>query len=131
MEKVEERMSLLGARMLEHGEGNANGTSSEGEMFGLASIVANLNASLSRVLQLAQLWIEGGELDAQSASFALNTDLGARAMSGEEIAAVVAAWRSGAISRDSMLERSKRGEVLPDGRSVAQERALIHRKVES
>jgi hypothetical protein len=51
-------------------------------------------------------------------------------MSGEEITAVVAAWRSGAISRDSMLERLKRGEVLPDGRSVAQERALIHRKVE-
>jgi hypothetical protein len=27
-----------------------------------------------------------------------------------------------------MLERLKRGEVLPDGRSVAQERALIYRK---
>jgi len=26
------------------------------------------------------------------------------------------------------LERLKRGEVLPDGRSVAQERALIHGK---
>ena len=130
MEKVEQRMSLLGARMLERGEANADGSSSEGEMFGLASIVANLNASLTRVLQLAQWWVEGGELDAQSASFTINTDLGARAMSGEEITAVVAAWRSGAISRDSMLERLKRGEVLPDGRSVAQERALIHRKVE-
>jgi hypothetical protein len=117
--------------MLEGGEGNADGASSEGEMFGLASIVANLNASLSRVLQLAQWWIEGGEVDAKGASFTMNTDLGARAMSGEEITAVVAAWRSGAISRDSMLERLKRGEVLPDGRSVAQERALIYRKVES
>jgi hypothetical protein len=131
MEKVERRMSLLGARMLERGEPSTNGGSGEGEMFGLASIVANLNASLSRVLRLAQWWVEGGDLDAQSASFAMNTDLGARAMSGEEITAVVAAWRSGAISRDSMLERLKRGEVLPDGRSVAQERALIHRKVES
>ncbi len=51
-------------------------------------------------------------------------------MSGEEISAVVAAWRAGAISRESMLERLKRGEVLPDGRSVAQERALIHRTLE-
>jgi hypothetical protein len=101
------------------------------DLCGLASIVANLNASLMRVLQLAQWWVEGGDVDAQSASFTMNTDLGARAMSGEEINAVVAAWRSGAISRDSMLERLKRGEVLPDGRSVAQERALIHRKVES
>ena len=82
------------------------------------------------VLQLAQWWVEGGELDALAGkvSFAMNTDLGARAMSGEEITAVVAAWRAGAISRDTMLERLKRGEVLPDGRSVAQERALIHGK---
>ena len=56
----------------------------------------------------------------------MNADLGARAMSGEEIGAVVAAWRAGAISRESMLERLKRGEVLPDGRSIAEERALIY-----
>ena len=79
---------------------------------------------------MAQWWIEGGKLDSLSGkvSFTMNTDLGARAMSGEEITAVVAAWRAGAISRDTMLERLKRGEVLPDGRSVAQERALIHGK---
>ena len=102
-------------------------------MCGLGSIVAALNESLSRVLQLAQWWVEGGELEAQAgrASFAMNTDLGARAMSGEEINAVVAAWRAGAISRETMLERLKRGEVLPDGRSVAQERALIHGKAGS
>jgi hypothetical protein len=94
---------------------------------GLGSIVASLNESLSRVLQLAQWWSEGGELEAQAASFTMNTDLGARAMSGEEISAVVSAWRTGAISRETMLDRLKRGEVLPDGRTVAQERALINR----
>ena len=31
----------------------------------------------------------------------------------------------------SIAGRRARGEVLPEGRSVAQERALIHRKVES
>ena len=67
-------------------------------------------------------------LKKRTTSHPMNTDLGARAMSGEEITAVVAAWRAGAISRDTMLERLKRGEVLPDGRSVAQERALIHGK---
>ena len=97
-------------------------------MCGLGAIVASLNQSLSRVLQLAQWWVEGGELDALAGkvSVRMNTDLGARAMSGEEINAVVNAWRTGAISRETMLERLKRGEVLPDGRSVAQERALIH-----
>jgi len=56
-----------------------------------------------------------------------NTDLTARAISGENLTAVVAAWRAGAISRETMLEVLKRGEVLPEGRTVAQERALIHR----
>lgn len=85
------------------------------------------------LLQIAQWWSDPDRSESepyQGVSFAMNTDLGARAMSGEEISAVVAAWRSGAISRDTMLERLKRGEVLPDGRSVAQERALIHRTIE-
>jgi hypothetical protein len=130
MEKVERRMALLGARMTT-GVVATVGSESSGEgkdLCGLGSIVASLNQSLSRVLQLAQWWIEGGDLDAQAANFTMNTDLGARALSGEEITAVVNAWRTGAISRETMLERFKRGEVLPDGRSVAQERALIHGK---
>jgi len=75
------------------------------------------------------MWRSGlAALDALAGqvSSAMNTDLGARAMSGEEITTVVAAWRRGAISRDTMLERLKRGEVLADGRTVAEERALIH-----
>jgi hypothetical protein len=134
MEKVERRMALLGARMLEGTSVPANGLTANGgagaDLCGLGSIVASLNQSLSRVLQFAEWWMEGGELESVGGkvSFAMNTDLGARAISGEEITAVVEAWRVGAISRESMLERLKRGEVLPNGRSVAQERALIHGK---
>jgi hypothetical protein len=132
IERVERRMALLGARMLEGtsvpATGLAASTGANGDLCGLGAIVERVNDSLSRVLQLAQWWIQGGDLDALAGqvSFAMNTDLGARAMSGDEITAVVAAWRNGAISRDSMLDRLKRGEVLPDGRTVAQERALIH-----
>jgi hypothetical protein len=113
--------------------GDGSGCSSDGgDLSGLGAIVGNLNRSLSRLLQVAQWCVQGGDLDAIAGrvGFAMNTDLGARAMSGEEITAVVAAWRAGAISRDTMLDRLKRGEVLPDGRTVAQERALIHRVVE-
>ncbi len=103
-----------------------------GDLCGLGTIVASLNQSLTRVLHIASWWIEGGEIEGQiGVSFAMNTDLNARGMSGDEITAVVGAWRSGAISRETMLERLKRGEVLPDGRSIADERALIHRSVKS
>ena len=133
MEKVERRMALLGARMTTDvvgagalPSGLTASTSGDADLCGLGAIVANLNQSLSRVLQLAQWWAQGDDPANCQASFAMSTDLGARALSGEEISAVVAAWRAGAISRESMLERLKRGELLPDGRSVAQERALIH-----
>jgi hypothetical protein len=133
MEKVERRMALLGARMLEapHSELSTLNSQLSTSLSGLGSIVASLNQSLSQVLQLAQWWTEGGELEAlaDQVSFTMNTDLGARPMTAEEITAVVTAWRAGAMSRESMLERFKRGEVLPDGRSVAQERALIHGKL--
>jgi hypothetical protein len=133
MEKVEQRMASLSARMLETSLPDPSGPSTinsqpSTSVCGLGSIVASLNESVSRVLQLAQWWAEGGELDTQSAGFAMDTDLRARAMSGDEITAVVGAWRTGAISRDTMLELFKRREVLPDGRTVWQERALIHGK---
>ena len=104
-----------------------------GELCGLGNIVASLNQSLTRVLQFGCWWIEGGERagEAPGISFAMNTDLSARAISGESLTAVVAAWRAGAISRETMLEVLKRGEVLPEGRTVAQERALIHGKARS
>jgi hypothetical protein len=134
IEKVERRMALMGARLV--GSGSPSPWPSppgRGELCGLGSIVASVNESLSRVLQLACWWLEGGPLGETgptetAASFVMNTDLDARAMSGDEITAVVAAWRAGAISRDTMLERLKRGEVLPDGRTIADERALIHGK---
>jgi len=129
MEKVERRMALLGARMLEVNEpGDEASASQRRDLSGLGNVIASLNQSLTRVLQLAHWWIEGGTLgECQGVAFTMNTDLSARAISGESLTAVVAAWRAGAISRESMLEVLKRGEVLPEGRTVAQERALIHR----
>ena len=37
----------------------------------------------------------------------------------------VAAWQSGAISRDTMFELFRSGEILPDGRTNQDEAALI------
>jgi hypothetical protein len=39
--------------------------------------------------------------------------------------AVVAAWQSGAISRDTMFELFRSGEILPDGRTNEDEKTLI------
>ena len=51
----------------------------------------------------------------------------ARAFTGssQDLQAVVAAWQSGAISRDTMFELFRSGEILPDGRTNEDERTLI------
>lgn len=55
----------------------------------------------------------------------LNTDFSASGMSATELTAVVAAWQSGALSRDAMLDLFRRGEVLPEGRTNEEEAARI------
>jgi hypothetical protein len=46
-------------------------------------------------------------------------------MSSQDLQAVVAAWQSGAISRDTMFELFRSGEILPDGRTNEDEKTLI------
>jgi hypothetical protein len=43
----------------------------------------------------------------------------------QDIQAIVGAWQAGAISRDTMTELFRRGEVLPEGRSTEEEEKLI------
>lgn len=133
IELAERRMALLGARMVEVSGADGQPTMArQGELCGLGNIVASLNQSLTRVMQLAHWWIVGvlRPSEAPGVFFAMNTDLASRRLSAEEITAVVEAWKGGGISRDSMLDALKRGEVLPEGRTVAHEKALIHGKAQ-
>jgi hypothetical protein len=57
----------------------------------------------------------------------INTDYSTRGLSANEIIAVVQAWQSGALSRDSMLDIFRRGEVLPEGRTNEEEVRLMER----
>ena len=55
----------------------------------------------------------------------LNTDFSLKGMSSQDLQAVVAAWQAGAMSRDTMFELFRRGEILPDGRTNQDEESLI------
>ena len=46
---------------------------------------------------------------------------------GKNLVAMVKAWQSGALSRDSMLDIFRRGEVLPEGRTNEEEVRLIRK----
>ena len=55
----------------------------------------------------------------------LNTDFSTKGLSAQELTAIVAAWQNGALSRDSMLDLFRRGEILPDGRTNEEEERLV------
>ena len=44
---------------------------------------------------------------------------------GMALRGLAAAWQAGAISKDTMFELFRRGEILPDGRTDQDEAALI------
>ena len=55
----------------------------------------------------------------------LNSDFSLKGMASDEINAVVAAWKAGAISRDTMFDLFRMGDVLPVGRSNEDEAKLV------
>ena len=54
-----------------------------------------------------------------------NTDFASAMLTPAEIHALVAAWQSGAISRDTLLHNLRTGEILPPSRTSEQELELI------
>ena len=54
----------------------------------------------------------------------LNPDFSVKGMQAKDITAVVAAWQKGAISRETMFDLFRRGEVLPAGRTDEEEARL-------
>ena len=54
-----------------------------------------------------------------------NKIFGMAGMLSQDLQAVLGAWQSGAISRDTMFELFRDGEILPDGRTNEDEKTLI------
>jgi len=55
----------------------------------------------------------------------VNTDFSTKGLDSQEVQAVVAAWQAGVISRDTMFELFRKGEILPDGRTNQDEARLV------
>ena len=55
----------------------------------------------------------------------LNMDFCTKRLSAPEIGTIIAAWQANVISRDTMTELFRRGEVLPEGRTNEEEARLI------
>jgi hypothetical protein len=134
MEQDERMLALLGSRLLESqkrvGEtAQAIELRQAGENSILANMATSVSESLTQVLRWAYWWNSTEAIpDDVSDSLVLlelNTDFSTKWLAGPELQAVVAAWQAGAISQDTMLELFRKGEILPDGRTNADELNLI------
>lgn len=134
MNQDEQDMAVLGSRMLEEqrhvGETAASiELRQSGENSVLSAVSISISASLSHVLRWV-FWWNSTEATPEAISndsvlVTLNSDFSLNGMASGEIAAVVAAWKAGAISQDTMFDLFRMGEVLPVGRSNADEARLI------
>ena len=134
MDRDERLMAVLGSRLLE--DQKKVGETAEaillrqsGENSVLSAIATSVSESLTQVLRWVFWWNSTEEIpDAITSAdvlIQLNTDFSLKGMSSQDLQAVVAAWQAGAMSRDTMFELFRRGEILPDGRTNQDEESLI------
>ncbi len=134
MDRDERLLAVLGSRLLE-GQKKVGETAQaielrqSGENSILGTLATSLSASLTQVLRWAYWWNSTEDspedITNEQVLLELNTDFSTKGMAPQEITAVVAAWQAGAISRDTMTDLFRRGEVLPEGRSTEEEMKLI------
>ena len=133
MDRVERLMAVLGSRLLEDqkkvGEtAQAIELRQSGENSILSNIATSASESLTRVLRWIYWWHsteEFPDLITDQALVRLNTDFSLQGLTSQELLAIVSAWQNNAISRDTMFELFRRGEILPDGRTNDEEIRLL------
>lgn len=134
MDRDERFMAVLGSWLLE-GQKRVGETAQaielrqSGENSILGNVASSVSESLTQVLRWAYWWNSTEELPDsitdEQVLIELNTDFSTDSMNAQELAAVVQSWQSGALSRDTMHELFRKGEILPEGRSNEEEARLI------
>ena len=134
LERDERVMAVLGSQILENQERVAETATAimlrqAGENSVLASLATSVSESLTQVMRWVYWWNSTESIPEMVTDgqvlLELNTEFGVSGMESGELAAVVNAWKDGAISQDTMLELFRKREMLPDGRSNKDEMALI------
>jgi len=134
MDRDERLLAVLGSRLLQDqkkvGEtAEAIRLRQSGEESVLSAIAASVSESLTQVLRWVYWWNSTEALPTgltkSEVTIKLNNDFGLAGMTAQDLAAVVSAWQANAISKDTMFELFRRGEILPDGRTNQDEAALI------
>jgi hypothetical protein len=126
----EHLMAILGARLLEDQRRAAEAADTyrirqSGEGGALSAIVRTASDGIQKVLKAMAEWSGATPQQINDIKFQLNNDFIAEKMKPDELRQLMETWQQGAISQDTFLYQLKQGEVLPAGRSIEEEKALI------
>jgi len=133
-DRDERLMAILGSRMLEAqkrvGEtAAAIELRQSGENSVLSTLALSVSDGLTHVLRWVAWWNSTEavpeDIGEDRVLVQLNTDFSNKGMASDELTAIVSAWEAGAISRETMFDLFRRGEVLPAGRSDEDEKRLV------
>ena len=127
-EDLKREMAVLGARLLEEQKREAETAETTrlrqaGEESVTVRIARSLGRGLESVLWNVLWW--GTMNDEPEVTVEVNTDLIDARMSPSELSGLLAARQAGEISQSTFLWNLKRGELLPPGREIDDEIAII------
>lgn len=131
-EHKEAQMAILGARMLEavkRGVETAEVASIHraGEYATLAGIADAISMGVEQALECFCEWAGADTVETAEGSvvFQLNKDFYPMPMDPQALAELVKAWQANAISKQTMFDKLKQGEIIPEDRTFEDEEALI------
>lgn len=127
LENTEKRMAVLSSRLLEGQKiaveaAETHRIRASGDSATLGSIANSVELGLSRVLRIVAEWMNQ---DPDAIIVTMNKDFVNQKLSGQEITSLLAAVQAGRISMDTFLYNLKTGEILPEDRSVDEEKEMI------
>lgn len=127
LQEKQEMMAVSGSRMLEGQRVGVEAAETArihkaGEEATITAIAKNISAAMTKAYQ----WLNDFRLTAggTTAIVALNTDYIASQLDPAMIAALLANYQAGVISLETLLWNLKQGEIIPDERTIEDERAL-------
>ena len=128
MSDCEERMAILGARIISQEKKGVESAETAkihraGENSVLARMANEVSDTLSLILDDYLEWCSNQE--GVDSKVHLNTDYDVANMSTAELTAYVSAWQSGAISKQTMFENLKEGEIINATKTFEEEQSEI------
>lgn len=130
MDRKEEQMAALGARMIAPEKKQAEAAETAGIRRGgensvLASIAGVISMQIEKALRMMADW---AGLNANEVTYALNKDYLPMAMDAATLTALMNAWQSGGISEQTLFECLQAGEIIDESVTFEDEQ---ERKAES